>query len=183
MSKNYIDRKTLEKVLKKWENAKKTNYATSAFWKNEKDKLSKLIGKKAKSGELIGGVSRLTKTKAELLNRELNIIAKSKLASKHGFDIARKKQRDTLIREGYVENRKEAIKFQKIIGSDIFKKIADNLEYMNYGQAMKLARSKKATVKNITKAWDKVEKMKFKNPTEKADYFFSLLKEEKTEKE
>lgn len=186
MGKNYIDKKTLEKVLKKWEQAKKTDYATSTFWKSEKDKLSKIIGKKAKPGELLRGVSRLTKTQSELLNRELNIIAKSKLSTKSGYKRARRKQRETLISKDLFKDSKEALRFQKILESDIFQKIADNLEYMHYSQVMQLARSPKATVKNIENAWDKVEKMHFKNENEKASYFMSLLgadeKEDKEEK-
>lgn len=175
MSNNYIDKKILEKVLKKWENAKKTNYASSAFWQSEKDKISKLVGKKAKSGVLIAGVSRLSKTQSELLNRELTIIANSKISTKSGYSKALRKQRDTLIERGYVSNRKEAIRFQKIMGSEVFRKIAENMEYMNYAQAMQLSKSGKATVKNIEKAWNKVENMQFKNDNEKASYFMSLL--------
>lgn len=187
MGKNYVDKKMLEKVLKKWERAKKTNYATSAFWKSEKDKLSKIIGKKAKSGDLLRGVSQLTKTQSELLNRELNIIAKSKISTKSGYDRMRRKQREKLIDNGWAKDKKEALRFQKIMSSDIFQKIADNLEYMNYAQAMKLSRSGRATIKNIEKAWDKVEKMHFKNENEKASFLMSLLgadeKEDKEKKE
>lgn len=175
MSNKYIDKKTLEKVLKKWENAKKTNYATSAFWQSEKDKLSKLVGKKAKSGSLISGVSRLTKTQSELLNRELNIIANSKLSTKSGYQRARRKQRETLIAKKVFKNNKEALKFQKIISSDVFQKIADNLSYMNYLQAMQFTRNPQVTVKKIENAWNKVEKMEFENDNEKASYFMSLL--------
>ena len=49
MGKNYVDKILLEKVLKRWGQAKKSDYATSVFWKSEKDKLSKLTGKKAKT--------------------------------------------------------------------------------------------------------------------------------------
>ena len=48
----YVDKKLLNKVFKRWEQAKKSDYATSSFWKSEKDKLSKLTGKKAKKRAL-----------------------------------------------------------------------------------------------------------------------------------
>ena len=34
MGKNYVDKKLLEKVQKRWDKAKKSDYATSAFWKS-----------------------------------------------------------------------------------------------------------------------------------------------------
>ena len=39
MGKNYVDKKLLEKVQKRQERAKKSDYATLDFWKREKDKL------------------------------------------------------------------------------------------------------------------------------------------------
>ena len=176
MSKNYIDKKTLEKVLKKWDRAKKSNYATSQFWKTEKDKISKIIGKKAQPSKLLAGVSRLTKTQAELLNRELNIIAKSKISSKYGYDKARKKQRDTLISKGWVSNQNEAKKFQQIISSDIFKKVMDNLEYINYNALFNIVEDEKVTLKKIEKAYKMVQVEVFETEIEKAEKFLNILK-------
>ena len=176
MGKNYVDKKLLEKVLKRWEGAKKSDYATSAFWKSEKDKLSKLTGKKAKSGELLRGVSQLSKTQAELLNRELNIIAKSKIASKYGYDKARKKQRDTLIERGIVSDTQSAKRFQNIISSDIFQKVADNIEYISYKDALDMSEDSTITVRKIEVAYNMVNNQDYKNDMEKASEFLRLLK-------
>lgn len=176
MGKNYVDKNLLEKVLKRWERAKKSDYATSDFWRSEKSKLSKLLGKTAKSGNLVGGVSHLTKRQAELVNRELSIIAKSKLASKYGYNKALKKQRDTLIDRGLVSDTKSARRFQNIISSDIFQKVADNIEYISYKDALDIAEDTSITVKKIEQAYDLVNKQEYKNDMEKASDFLRLLK-------
>lgn len=176
MGKNYVDKKLLEKVLKRWERAKKSNYASSDFWRGEKSKLEKIIGKKAKSGNLLGGVSRLTKRQADLLNRELSIIAKSKIASKYGYDKARKKQRDSLIDRGLVSNSRSAKRFQTIISSDIFQKVADNIEYISYKDALDIAEDSSITVKKIQSAYDYVNTQDYKNDMEKASEFLRILK-------
>ena len=159
MGKNYIDKKLLEKVQKRYEQAKKSDYHNSTFWKNEKDKLEKLIGKKAQKGKAIAGTSRLSKSKAELVNRELAIMAKSKVASKYGYEQARKKQRETLVNRGYVTSIADAKRFQNIMKSDIMKIVIDNLGYIGYKDALNMSEDKSITVKKIEKAYDKVMEM------------------------
>lgn len=159
MGKNYIDKKLLDRVQKKYELAKKSGYSNSTFWKNEKAKLEKLVGKKAQKGKAIAGTSRLNKTTAELVNRELNIIAKSKIASKYGYEQARKKQRQSLVNHGYVKNLQDAKRFQKILGSDIMKTVIDNLSYIGYKDALSMSEDKSITVKKIEKAYDKVNEI------------------------
>lgn len=156
MGKNYIDKKLLEKVQKRYEQAKKSGYNNSSFWKSEKDKLEKLVGKKAQKGNAIAGTSRLSKSKAELVNRELAIIAKSKVASKYGYEQARKKQRETLVNRGYVTSIADAKRFQNIMKSDIMKTVIDNLGYIGYKDALNMSEDKSITVKKIEKAYDKV---------------------------
>lgn len=176
MGKNYVDKKLLEKAQKRWEKAKKSDYATSAFWKSEKDKLSKLTGKKAKSGDLLTGVSRLTKTQAELINRELTIIAKSKIASKYGYNKARKKQRESLVNSGTFKNTKEARKFQRIMESDAFQSAMDSIEYLSYLNAKQFAQDDSITVKKISEAWKQVKDREYKNENERGQNFLDILK-------
>ena len=176
MGKNYVDKKLLEKVQERWERAKKSDYATSAFWKSEKDKLSKLTGKKAKSGELLRGVSQLSKTQAELLNRELNIIANSKIGSKYGYDNARRKQRESLVRNGVFSSTKEALKFQKIMGSEAFQSAMDSIEYLSYLNAKQFAQDESVTVKKIDEAWQIVKDKEYKNENERGQAFLDILK-------
>lgn len=172
----YVDKKLLSKVIKRWEQAKKSDYATSAFWKSEKDKLSKLTGKKAKSGDLLTGVSRLTKTQAELLNRELNIIAKSKIGSKYGYKQARKKQRESLVSGGTFSSTKEALKFQKIMESEAFQTAMDSIEYLSYLNAKQFAQDENITVKKIGNAWEAVKDKEYKNENERGQAFLDILK-------
>ena len=176
MGKNYVDKKLLEKVLKRWERAKKSNYATSDFWQGEKSKLAKIIGKKARSGNLISGISHLKKRQSELFNRELSIIAKSKIASKYGYDKARKKQRETLIERGFVSDVASARRFQNIISSDIFQKVADNIEYISYKDALDMSEDSTITVRKIEEAYNMVNNQDYKNDMEKASDFLRLLK-------
>ena len=172
----YVDKKLLNKALKRWEQAKKSDYATSTFWKSEKDKLSKLTGKKAKSGDLLSGVSRLSKSQAELLNRELNIIAKSKLGSKYGYNQARKKQRESLVNNGTFSSTKEALKFQRIMGSEAFQSAMDSIEYLSYLNAKQFAQDESVTVKKIGKAWQSVKDKEYKNENERGQAFLDILK-------
>ena len=172
----YVDKKLLNKVLKRWEQAKKSDYATSAFWKSEKDKLSKLTGKKAKSGELLTGVSQLTKTQAELLNRELNIIAKSKIGSKYGYDKARRKQRESLVNNGVFSSTKEALKFQRIMESEAFQSAMDSIEYLSYLNAKQCAQDESVSVKKIGEAWQTVKDKEYKNENERGQSFLDILK-------
>ena len=176
MGKNYVNKKLLEKAQKRWEQAKKSDYATSVFWKSEKDKLSKLTGKKAKSGDLLTGVSKLTKTQAELLNRELNIIAKSKIGSKYGYNKARRKQRESLVRSGTFSNTKEALKFQKIMESEAFQSAMDSIEYLSYLNAKQFAQDESVTVQKIGKAWKAVKDNEYKNENERGQVFLDILK-------
>ena len=176
MGKNYIDKKLFEKVQKRWERAKKSNYATSDFWQGEKSKLAKIIGKKTQSGKLLSGTSNLKKRQAEMLNRELSIIAKSKIASKYGYDKARKKQRETLIERGFVSDVATARRFQNIISSDIFQKVADNIEYISYKDALDMSEDRTITVRKIEEAYNMVNNQDYKNDMEKASDFLRILK-------
>ena len=176
MGKNYVDKKLLDKVIKRWERAKKSNYATSDFWQGEKSKLAKIIGKKPQSGKLLSGTSKLKKRQAEMVNRELSIIAKSKIASKYGYDKARKKQRETLIERGLVSDVATARRFQKIISSDIFQKVADNIEYISYKDALDMYEDSTITVRKIENAFNMVNNQDYKNDMEKASDFLRILK-------
>ena len=111
-----------------------------------------------------------------MLNRELSIIAKSKIASKYGYDKARKKQRETLIERGFVSDVATARRFQNIISSDIFQKVADNIEYISYKDALDMSEDRTITVRKIEEAYNMVNNQDYKNDMEKASDFLRILK-------
>ena len=176
MGKNYLDKEAIEKANKRLESAIKNGYVKSKFWQNEIEKIEKITGKNIlKHNNLAVGASRLRKGQQEYLNRELAHIATSKYGTRYGFQKAKKKQRETLVKEGYVTNAKEARRFQKIISSDIFQKVMDNLTYISYLDAYSLAQEPSATLKNIENAYNEVEKMNI-TEQEKADRLLELIK-------
>lgn len=176
MGKNYLDKKTIEKANKRLESAIKNGYIKSKFWQDEIAKIEKITGKNIMQRKNIAvGASRLTKGMQEYLNREFAHIATSKYGTRYGFQKAKKKQQETLVKEGYVSSVKEARRFQKIISSDIFQKVMDNLTYISYLDAYSLAQEPNATLKNIENAYNEVEKMNI-TEQEKADRLLDLIK-------
>ena len=176
MGKNYLDKEAIEKANKRLESAIKNGYIRSKFWQNEIEKIEKITGKNIlENKNLAVGASRLRKGQQEYLNRELAHIATSKYGTKYGYLKARKKQRETIVREHYVKDMSEAKQFQKIISSKIFKKIMDNMEYITYLDAYSLAQEEGLTIKKIRNAYEKVEKMNI-TEQEKADRLLELIK-------